>query len=258
MKKYTRVFAEIDLDAICFNMESMKRNLPQMTEMIGVVKADGYGHGSVPIAGAISPYVKGYAVATAQEALLLRRHGIEKPVLILGPVHESYYEELILHRIRPCVFTMKQAEALSRKAVSLGQTADFHLVVDTGMSRIGMEADEAGADLAVRICSLPGIRAEGLFTHFARADETDKIYAERQLGRYLYFVKLLGERGIEIPIRHCANSAGIIDLIGTGLDWVRAGISIYGLYPSDQVNKSRAELRPAMALKSFVTYVNDI
>lgn len=258
MKKYTRVFAEIDLDAICFNMESMKRNLPLGTEMIGVVKADGYGHGSVPVARTINPYVKGYAVATAQEALLLVRHGINKPILILGPVHESYYEELILWGIRPCVFTMKQAAALSRQAVKLGRTADFHLVVDTGMSRIGMEADENGADLAARICSLPGIRAEGLFTHFARADETDKTCAQKQLDRYLNFVRLLGERGIEIPVRHCANSAGIIDLIGAGLDRVRAGISIYGLYPSDQVNKRQVELRPAMALKSFVTYVKDI
>jgi alanine racemase len=258
MKKYTRVFAEIDLDAICFNMKSMKRNLTSNTEMIGVVKADGYGHGSVPVARAISPYVEGYAVATAQEALLLSRHGIKKPILILGPVHKSDYEELILHEIRPCIFTMEQAEALSSQAMKLGRRADFHLVTDTGMSRIGMEANDAGADLAERLCRLPGIRAEGLFTHFARADETDKIYAKEQLSKYLHFVDLLRERGIEIPIKHCSNSAGILDLKEAHLNWVRAGISIYGMYPSDEVNKKEIELRPAMALKSFVTYVKDI
>ena len=152
MKKYTRVFAEIDLDAVCFNMESMRRNLIPGTKMIGVVKADGYGHGAVPVARAIGPYVVAYAAAAAEEALMLRRHGIRKPILILGPVHKSWYEELIKNEIRPVIFTMEQAAALSEQAVRMGATADFHMAVDTGMRSAA--CPESGRKGCLRI--LPG------------------------------------------------------------------------------------------------------
>lgn len=257
-KAYTRVYAEIDLDAVVFNMESMKNNLAPGTGLVGVVKADGYGHGSVPVARAIDFYVEAYAVATAEEGLLLRRHGIRKPVLILGPVHKSHYKRLIEQKIRPVIFTMEQADALSKEAVKLGKTALFHLAVDTGMSRIGLDGDENGARLAVKICNLPGIRAEGIFTHFARADESDKSWAKAQLDSFMHFLDLLESQGVQIPIRHCANSAAIIDLPGTSLSWARAGISMYGMYPSDEVAKELVPLQPAMSLKSFVTYVKEI
>ncbi len=258
MKTYTRVYAPIDLDAVVYNMESMKKNISPDTGMIGVVKTDGYGHGAVPVAQAVDPYVAGYAVATIDEALNLRRHGVVKPVLILGVTHVSRYEELLEYDIRPAVFTMEQAKPLSDLAVRAGRTANIHLALDTGMSRIGMTPDEQGADLAAGISGLPGIRAEGLFTHFARADETDKKEAQAQLSRYLHFVELLKERGVDIPVKHCSNSAGIIDLPSANLDLVRAGISIYGLYPSDEVDKNRVPLKPAMGLKSFVTYVKTL
>ena len=258
MKTYTRVYAPIDLDAVVYNMESMKKNISPDTGMIGVVKTDGYGHGAVPVAQAVDPYVAGYAVATIDEALNLRRHGVVKPVLILGVTHVSRYEELLEYDIRPAVFTMEQAKPLSDLAVRAGRTANIHLALDTGMSRIGMTPDEQGADLAAGIAGLPGIRAEGLFTHFARADETDKKEAQAQLSRYLHFVELLKERGVEIPVKHCSNSAGIIDLPSANLDLVRAGISIYGLYPSDEVDKNRVPLKPVMGLKSFVTYVKTL
>lgn len=258
MKRYTRVYATVDLDAAVYNMESMRNNIKPGTGMVGVVKADGYGHGAVPIAWAIAPYVEAYATATAEEALLLRRHGIQKRILILGPVHKSWYGKLIREEIRPVVFTMEQAMALSGQAVETGVTADFHLALDTGMSRIGLEPDEKGAELAARICSLPGIRAEGLFTHFARADEEDKASTRKQLESYLHFVQMLEKHGIRIPVRHCANSAAIIDMPEASLDWVRAGISIYGMYPSDQVEKEHVGLRPVMGLKSFVTYVKEL
>ncbi len=258
MKRYTRVFAEIDLDAVVFNMESMRRNLAPETGLVGVVKADGYGHGSVPVARAIASYVEAYAVATAEEALLLRRHGIGKPVLILGPVHKSHYGSLVEQGIRPVIFTMEQARELSEEAVRQERRADFHLAVDTGMSRIGLDADENGARLAMEICSLPGIRAEGIFTHFARADEEDKSWSDAQLARFLGFVELLEERGLRIPVKHCANSAAIIDMPKTGMNWARAGISLYGMYPSGEVAKEAVPLRPVMSLKSFVTYVKEI
>ena len=258
MKQYTRVYAPIDLDAIRFNMESMKRNLAPGTGILGVVKADGYGHGAVPAAIAMEPYVDGYAAATLEEALMLRRHGISKRILILGVTHKSQYREMLDADIRPTIFTMEQALPLSQLAEARGVTAAVHLALDTGMSRIGMTPDEKGADLAAEIAGLPGIYVEGLFTHFARADELDKTSTEEQLERYLHFTELLKERGVEIPIKHCANSAAIIDLPHMGFDMVRAGISVYGLYPSDEVDRSRVPLKPAMGLKSFVTYVKEI
>lgn len=258
MKHYTRVYAEIDLDAVQFNMESMRQNVSPKTGMIGVVKADGYGHGAVPVAAAIDPYVAGYAVATVEEALILKNHGISKPVLILGVTHPSRYGELLDHEIRPAVFTMEQAKPLSDLAVERGMKAKVHLALDTGMSRIGMEADEQGADLAAKIAALPGIEAEGLFTHFARADEADKTAAYRQIAAYRNFVKLLDGRGVQIPVKHCSNSAGIIDLPDANMDMVRAGISIYGMYPSDEVEKQGVALKPAMALKSFITYIKPL
>lgn len=256
--KYTRVYAPVDLDAIAFNMESMRGNIRKETGMIGVVKTDAYGHGAVAVAEAIDPYVGGYAVATAEEALQLRRHGIKKPILILGVTHPSHYQELIEQEIRPAIFTLEQAKPLSELAVAMKKTVKLHLALDTGMHRIGMMADESGADLAAAIAKLPGLEMEGLFTHFYRADETDKQTSEKQLDRYLHFIKLLSERGIEIPVKHCSNSAGIIDLPQANLNYVRAGITVYGLYPSDEVKRNKVPLKPAMGLKSFVTYVKEI
>lgn len=258
MKTYSRVYASIDLDAVVFNMESMQRALAPDAKMIGVVKTDGYGHGAVPVAQTIDPFVSGYAVATIDEALILRRHGIARPILILGVTANDRYAELIDYDIRPAIFTMEQALPLSRMAVEKGTRARIHLALDTGMSRIGMDADAAGADLAAQIAALPGIEVEGMFTHFARADETDKTATQAQFQAYTDFVSLLDARGVTIPVKHCSNSAAIIDLPDMYMDRVRAGISIYGLYPSDEVDKSRVPLRPVMGLKSFVTYVRDL
>lgn len=253
--EYHRLYAEIDLGSVKANMEAMKNHLPQGTKIIGVVKADGYGHGAVPVAKAIGPYVAGYAVAAGEEAVILRRHGIKKPVLVLGPVHQSFYETLIAEDIRLTLFTRKGMEDVHRAAQRMGKKAFVHLAVDTGMNRIGMVPDEASADMVQEMAKLPGIVLEGIFTHFARADEQDKERTEQQLARYRDFLALLKQRGVEIPVKHCANSAGIIDSLGTDFPWVRAGISIYGLYPSDEVKKNQVSLSPALTLKSYITYV---
>ena len=258
MRPYTRVYAAVDLDAVEFNMESMRKNISPETGMIGVVKADAYGHGAAPVAQAIDRFVAGYAVATIEEGLLLRRHGVSKMILILGVTHPADYEKLLKADIRPSVFTMEQAEPLSELACRMGKRAKIHLALDTGMGRIGMEPDGKGADLAARIASLPGIEAEGLFTHFATADEADKSETLRQLGRYLEFDEMLRARGIEIPLKHCSNSAGIIAFPEANLNLVRAGISIYGMYPSDEVDRTRLALRPVMELKSAVSYVKEM
>ena len=259
MNSYSRVYASIDLDAVESNMRAMKDSLPPSASMIGVVKTDGYGHGAVPVARAIDPYVKGYAVATIDEAIILRRHGIQKMILVLGVTHESRFEDLVRYDIRPAMFRYEEAGKLSETAVKNGARANIHLAVDTGMSRIGMTPDEASADEAARISRLPGICIEGMFTHFARADEADKAFYEAQYKKYREFCEMLCSRGVDIPIRHCSNSAGIVEgLDSNGLDMVRAGISIYGLYPSDEVARDRVKLVPAMELKSFITYIKTI
>lgn len=258
MRKYTRVYAEIDLDCIVHNMEAMKANLNPGTRMMGVVKTDGYGHGAVPVAQAIEPFTVGYAVAALEEGIILRNHGIKKPILILGVTHPSRYEEMIRFEICPSIFQYEKAVLLSKAAGKAGKKAGFHLALDTGMSRIGMKPDETSADMVKEMGQLPDIEIQGMFTHFAKADETDKEASAVQYDQYLHFVKLLEERGIRIPVCHCGNSAGIIDLPEMGLDMVRAGISIYGLYPSDEVDRQRVELWPAMSLKSFITYIKTI
>ncbi|MBP3927327.1 MAG: alanine racemase [Clostridium sp.] len=254
---YKRIYAEIHLDRIIKNMEAMAAGLPEGTRMLGVVKADGYGHGSVPVAKAIDPFVWGYAVAAIEEGIILRKHGIEKPILILGNTHRSHFKELLEYEIRPALFETEKAEELSQLAVSLGRKALVHLAVDTGMSRIGLFPDETGVDAAVRIAALPGIEVEGLFTHFSRADEGDPEYTDVQFSRYGWFADRLKESGIRIPICHCANSAAIMELPQMSLDAVRAGISMYGIYPSDEVSHEM-KLEPAMEIRSFITYIKEI
>lgn len=259
MRPYNRVYATVNLDAVADNMKEMAGNLPSGTGMIGVVKADGYGHGSVPVAMAVDPYVRGFAVATVEEGVILRRHGIGKMILVLGVTHPDQYGELIRYQIRPTVFTLRQAERLSELACREGVRAKLHLAVDTGMSRIGMEPDEASAEMVLSMSRLSGIEIEGMFTHFARADERDKESARAQLAAYLNFSELLKSRGIEIPLKHCSNSAGIVEgLPSNSLDLVRAGISIYGLYPSDEVDRETVHLTPVMELKSRISYIKTI
>lgn len=258
MKLYGRVFETVNLDAIKCNMEAMRANLAEGTKIIGVVKSDGYGHGAVPVALAIDPYVWGYAVATAEEGVILRRHGIQKPILVLGVVPSDGYDLLVEYGISSSVFQYKRACCLSEAAKKAGKKAIVHLALDTGMSRIGFPVTKEAADEAAEICALPGIQVEGLFTHFTKADETDKASTENQIKEYRRFVELLSERGVSIPILHCSNSAGILDLPAANFHAVRAGISIYGLYPSDQVGKEAVKLTPAMELKSAITYIKKI
>ena len=259
MRPYSRVYATVNLDAVASNMRSMRDNLPASTLIMGSVKADGYGHGSVPVAKTIEPYVFGYAVATIDEGIILRRHGINKTILILGVTHESRYEDLLRYDIRTAMFQYEKAKKLSDLALKQGKKAVVHLALDTGMSRIGMKADREHAKEAAAIAALEGIEVEGLFTHFARADETDKSAYEEQYRRYKEFLGYLKELGVKIPIRHCSNSAGIVESLESNhMDMVRAGIAIYGMYPSDEVDHNSVKLTPAMEIKSCIPYIKEI
>lgn len=260
MKNYLRVCAEINLDAAEYNFKSMKENLTPGTKMAAVVKTDGYGHGAVLIAQMAEEYdyIWGFAVATIEEACLLRGAGITKPILILGFVFPDGYEELIRHDVRPAVFKLSMARQLSAEAVRQGKKVHMHIKVDTGMSRIGFSDTEESADIVKMISELPNVEIEGLFTHFARADERDKENAMRQFFRYQAFSDMLKKRGVDVKIHHCSNSAGIFDIKDANLDMVRAGISIYGLYPSDEVNKFAVPITPVMTLKSHIVYIKDL
>lgn len=260
MKRYSRVHAEIDLDAIIHNMNAMHANISENTKIMAVIKADGYGHGAVEIAEAIDdlPYVFGYAVATVEEGLILRNHGIEKPILILGYVFPEQYHDMIRARIRPTVFTSDMAERLSFMAGRLDVDCPIHFAIDTGMSRIGYQVTEEAADEMARIASLPHILVEGIFTHFARADEADKTSTYKQLELFLQMVGMLEERGVEIPIHHCSNSAAIVEVPEANMDLVRAGITMYGLWPSPEVDKNRIDLKPALSLVTHVAYVKEL
>lgn len=260
MKRYSRVYAKIDLDEVLFNLRSMRMNMGEDAKMIAVVKADGYGHGASRIARLIERYddIWGYAVATAEEALELRKSGVRKPVLVLGYVFEEHYADLVRYDIRPVVFKEETALKLSEEAYCQDKKAIIHLGLDTGMSRIGLRDDEESIETIKRIAELPGIKIEGIFTHFARADEKDKTWADGQLKRFLAFVGKLEENGISIPLKHCSNSAAIIDMPQAELDLVRAGISIYGIYPSDEVDREKVPLHPVMELKSHISFIKDV
>lgn len=260
MINYPRVHADIDLDAIRHNMEQMHRLTDPHTKLMAVIKTDGYGHGAIPIARELETidYVYGYAVAAEEEALALRADGIKKPILILGYTFPEQYEALLQAQITPAIFTLEAANLLSKTAERLHTTARIHIKLDTGMGRVGFLISEESADLIAQIAKLPHIMIEGMFTHFAKADETDKTSANRQLSDFLRMADMLEERGVHIPLKHCSNSAGILDLPQANLDIARAGITLYGLHPSQEVHLERMDMRPVMSLKSRVAHVKTL
>ena len=260
MSNYPRVHADIDLDAILHNMEQMHRLVDPHTKLMAVIKTDAYGHGAIPIAKELEKvaYVFGYAVAAEEEALALRADGIKKPILILGYTFPEQYEALLAAQITPAVFSLESAKLLSETAARLHMTARIHIKLDTGMGRVGFLVSEKSADEIAQIAGLPNIMIEGMFTHFAKADETDKTSANMQLAKYQHMADMLLDRGVDIPLKHCSNSAGILDLPQANLDIVRAGITLYGLHPSKEVHLERMDMRPVLSLKSQVVHVKTL
>ena len=260
MKKFERVKAVVSLDAIAHNFAEMKKNIAKGTKIVAVIKADGYGHGAEAIARLIEDYdyIWGFAVATPEEALQLRTFGVKKPILILGIVFEEYFTQMIAKEIRLTVCTYEMAQKLSEEAQRQGRDVHIHIGLDTGMSRIGFADRQESVEEIKKISQLPNLKIEGMFTHFARADETDRSPAIDQLNRYLNFAKLLEDAGIQIPMKHCSNSAGIIRVPEANLNAVRAGLTIYGIYPSNEVERDIVKLIPAMELKSHISYIKTV
>ena len=257
LESYQRVWAEVDLDAIWENMVHMKENIAENTKILAVIKTDGYGHGGVPIAKMLEQldFMFGYAAATYEEAHVLREAGVKKPILILGYTFPYCYEELIRDEIRPAVYRRDTVEELAAAAAKVGKKAKVHIKVDTGMGRIGITPDEEGLEFVRFLIEHPELEVEGIFTHFAKSDEADKTSANHQLELFQNFIdKIQTELGITIPVKHCSNSAAILEMPQANMDMVRAGITTYGLYPSEEVSKDIVPLRAAMSLYSHIVY----
>lgn len=259
--KHKRVCAVVHPDAAAENIKNLRKNLTPGTKILAVIKANGYGHGAVQIAKKLDgpDYIFGYAVATAEEAFELRRGGLHKPILILGYTFPDCYGRLVAEDIRPAVFRPDTAKDLSAEALKQGKGIKIHIKVDTGMSRIGIFPDGTGVSFVKQVMGLPGIEIEGIFTHFARADEKDKTSALKQFAQFTSFTERLErELSLRIPLKHCANSAAIMELPETALDLVRAGIALYGLWPSEEMDRAKCTLRPIFSLYSHIVYVKTL
>ena len=259
MKKILRpAWAEIDLDAIAYNTRNIKKLIGDK-DLIAVVKANCYGHGVIGIIPTLLENgVSRFAVAMISEALEIRDNKITAPVMILGFTPLYLGEELINNNIEQTVYDLDYAKELSKIALTLNKKAKIHIAIDTGMGRIGFLPNEKSIDNITEICSLEGIEVIGIFTHFSTSDEKDKEYSHEQFTKMLSVMDTLKKRGIDIPLKHVANSGAIIDLPDTYLDAVRAGIILYGYYPSDEIDKNNLALKPALTLKATITNVKTL
>ena len=252
--EYSNSHIKIDLDAILENFRAIRAHAK--AEVMAVIKANAYGHGAIPVAQLLEKECAFFGVSSVAEALELRRAGIQKPILILGATDPNAFDVLVKEDIRPTIFTYQQAKKLSDEAQKQGKTAFFHIAVDTGMSRIGLQVTEQSADICAEIAKLPGITAEGLFSHFATADEKDQTKTKKQAQLFADFDRMLKARGVEIKLRHLDNSAGVLGY-GSHYEMVRTGIILYGLYPDAGMDKTIA-LKPAMSWHSWVAHVKPL
>ena len=257
-----RTWAEIDIDALKFNFTNIRKITNPNARIMAVVKADAYGHGySECCRTLLECGVDSFAVAMVGEAKELRRIGITAPVLVLGAIAPDEVDEIVVNDITATVFDTRSARLLSDAAVRLDSNVKIHLKIDTGMSRLGfVSGDDNSAVISeiLEISKMPGIVIDGIFSHFACADEENREYTQMQLKRFLKLADELESVGLKIPCRHIANSAGIMMYPEAHLDMVRAGIILYGYHPSDEVDKSKLPLKPVMTLKSHVSYIKEV
>ena len=258
LEQYLRAYAEVDLAAIGHNIAEVRRNVGDEVKICAVIKADAYGHGAV----AVGRYLEEkraadyFAVATVDEAVELREAGIRTPIIILSYVSPSRYGEVVRYDVTQTVYTLETARLLAEEAGRQGVTAKAHVALDTGMSRIGFAVNESSADDIRAISLLPHLELEGMFTHFSCADMTDKSYSRMQMAKYDSMCEMLDRRGVVIPLKHICNSAGIMEFDSHRFQMVRSGIITYGLYPSEEVDKTALDLRPAMSFRSHVVNVH--
>ncbi len=257
--RYFRVTANINLDAINNNIKNIRSIISKDTKIMAIIKADGYGHGAVPVAKFLNSIdVDAYGIAIIEEGIELREAGINKPLLILGYTPVEQYKQLVEYNITQTIFQLETAKALSQEAIKQNKVANIHLKIDTGMTRIGFSDSEESIKEIKEISRMEGICIEGIFSHFACADELDKTSSFEQLDRFVKFMNELEKEGINIPIKHISNSAGIVDFPKYNFDMVRSGIITYGYYPSEEVDKDSIKLEPAMEIKTHVSFVKEV
>lgn len=257
--KLNRAWAEINLDNIAHNTREIKKSVNVRTDILGVVKADAYGHGAFEVVKTLLDNgVSSLAVSMLDEAIQLRLRGVEVPILILSYTDPVRVDEIIKYNVTQTVFSQDLAIALSDRAVKMGHKVKIHIKIDTGMTRVGFMPGYSAIKNVVEISKLPGIIIEGLFTHFASADEQDRSYTYVQFEMFMSIIAELQRIGIHIPIKHVSNSAAIMDFPEMHLDMVRPGIILYGLYPSQCVDKKRINLKPAMSLKANIILVKNV
>ena len=257
MKDFTRTYAVIHMDAVKENIKSVVSQVGKKTKIMAIVKANAYGHGAVQVANAIKDDVFGFAVATVKEAMELRNSGIDNMILILGYVCKDEYKTVISNNITFALLTKEMAADISECAKNMGLNAKCHVKINTGMNRIGFPVNDKSVDDLVEISKYPNLDCEGIFMHFATADEKNKDFSRSQYHKFMMLISALEERGVKYKIHHCANSAAIIDMPEFKLDMVREGIILYGLKPSDEVDDSFV-LHPVMELKSHVIFVKTL
>lgn len=252
-----RTYLKIDLNKLEHNFNCVRNKLPNNIKILGVIKANAYGHGAVEIGKFLDGKCDFFGVACIEEAVELKKAEIKTPILILGRVFPFDIETAVKYDVRIPIFSYDDAVALSNEAVKQGKNMPFHFCIDTGMSRIGFQVSEESADICKSITELPNIFAEGLFSHFATADEKDLSKAVEQRNKYKEFCKMLSDRGIEIPIKHLNNSAGIMNF-DEYFDMCRMGIITYGLYPSDEVDKDILDLEPIMSWHAKISHIKEL
>lgn len=256
MNKIIRpVWAEVDLNAIKYNITNIRKAV-NTKELIAVVKADAYGHGALDVSKIlVENGATKLAVAVITEAMELRHGNINEPIMILGYTPLEFAGDLINYDIEQTIFDLEYAKKLSEIALNLGKKAKIHIALDTGMGRIGFLTDDNSFNEVLEICSLQGLEIVGIFTHFSTADENDKGYSNSQFEKFTSFNEKLVSKGVDIPLKHISNSGAIIDMPNTYLDGVRAGIILYGYYPSEEVEKQNLDLKRAITIKTQVAHV---
>ena len=260
MQGKERAYARINLNHLLYNVRNIADSIENDTSILAILKADAYGHGSAVIARELEKIdkVHGYAVATLEEAIEIRSAGTFKPILILSYCFPSGFQQVVEKDIRITIFDYESALLLNEEAVNQGKKAYIHIAIDTGMGRIGITPDEKGYGFIKKVMELSNLEIEGIYTHFARADELNKTDVNLQYSKFTAFLALIEANGVFIKYKHCSNSAAIIDMPSAHMNLVRAGIVLYGLWPSDEVNKNRIDLKPVMELKSAVCFVKDV
>lgn len=259
MKSYMRCYAQISLDAIEHNINQVRMKVGDDVRILAVIKADGYGHGSIPVAKRLMSKVQYFAVATIEEAIELREAEIDLPILILGYTSPRQYNEVVSYDVTQTIYSYDTAEKLNEIAKAAGKKCKIHIALDTGMTRIGFVMNEESVNDVVRISQLANVEVEGIFSHFSCADmKDDNGYNRRQMDNYNWFVGELEKKGVEIPIKHLSNSAGIIEFENCKFNMVRAGIITYGMYPSDEVKMDEVILKPALTWVTRVINVKTV